>query len=66
MKTLIILSHSNYDNSKKNKQAMEVFESANYDSIHIENLYKNGDIDISKEQERLLSYDRIIFQFPTQ
>lgn len=66
-KTLIILSHPNLENSKFNKALIEgVKDIENLTIRHLEKHY-GSDIkafDIKKEQELLLSHDRVIFQFP--
>lgn len=65
MKTLIILDHPNYSNSKINRILID--EAKNHGEITIHNLnevYPDEKIDKDKEQELLLNYDRIIFQFP--
>jgi len=65
MKTLIILDHPNYSKSRVNRALID--EIKNYSDIKIHNLneiYSDGNIDKNKEQELLLEYDRIVFQFP--
>ena len=65
-KTLIILAHPHMDQSRLNKTLIEAIQ--NESDITIHDLYANyasfNDIDVAKEQELLLTHDRIIFQFP--
>ena len=65
-KTLIILAHPHRDQSRLNKTLLEAIEGESAITVH--DLYANytsiNDIDVAKEQELLLTHDRIIFQFP--
>ena len=65
-KTLIILTHPNMSQSKLNKALIESIKDEKDVTIHdIYAFYKNADsIDVAKEQELLLAYDRIVFQYP--
>ncbi|WP_261512825.1 NAD(P)H-dependent oxidoreductase [Chryseobacterium paludis] len=66
MKTLVIVTHPNMDDSLINKRWMEAL--AQYpEKYTIHDLYKiypDEKIDVIKEQELIESYDKIIFQFP--
>jgi len=65
-KTLIILAHPHRDQSRLNKTLLEAIKGESAITIH--DLYANytsiNDIDVAKEQELLITHDRIIFQFP--
>ncbi|RXJ68886.1 general stress protein [Halarcobacter ebronensis] len=65
-KTLIILAHPNFEESRLNKTLINTIK--NEKNITINNLYseyKSFDkIDIKREQTLLLEHDRIVFQFP--
>jgi glutathione-regulated potassium-efflux system ancillary protein KefG len=65
-KTLIILAHANLQESRLNKALLEAIQDV--PNITINDLYSKyktaEEIDVKKEQELLLSHDRIIFQFP--
>ena len=65
-KTLIILAHTNLEESRLNKALIEAIKDLS--NVTINNLYSKyktaEEIDVKKEQELLLSHDRIIFQFP--
>ena len=66
MKTLVILVHPDMENSRINKSWKEELEKYP-DKITIHELYKkypDWNIDIKKEQELILKYDNIIFEFP--
>ena len=66
MKTLVILAHPNINESKANKRWKE--ELLKYpQEIEVHELYKeypDWNIDVKKEQELLVKYEHIIFQFP--
>lgn len=65
MKILVIASHPNFEESKINKRWVEELKKHKNITVHIlEKFYPTGKIDIKKEQELLLSHDRIVFQFP--
>ena len=65
-KTLLVLSHTDYDNSFANKKLVEQLLKLipNIELDHVDKEYPDGKIDIKKEQEKLLKSDVIIFQFP--
>ena len=64
-KYLVILAHPNIDNSRANKIIISNLK--NNDEFYIHDLYKeykDFNIDVKREQELLLQYDNIIFEFP--
>lgn len=65
MKIMVIIAHPDLTQSQANKAfAHELQEQAD---ITVRDLYKeypNWTIDVAKEQQLLLQYDRIVFQFP--
>ncbi|AXX91374.1 general stress protein [Malaciobacter molluscorum LMG 25693] len=65
-KTLIILAHPNFDESRLNKALINKIKDIKNITIHdIYSKYKSfKDIDEKEEQRLLLEHDRIIFQFP--
>ena len=66
MKTLVILTHPDMENSKTNKRWKE--ELLKYpEEITVHDLYEeypDEKIDVEKEQKLLEKYEHIIFQFP--
>lgn len=65
MKTMVIAAHPNLNNSRAN-QALLLQLRSNAD-IYLHDLYQeypNWNINVEKEQQLLLQYDRIVFQFP--
>lgn len=64
-KTVIILGHPNYKESKINKTFIESLPKNQNITIHnIAEIYPDGNINIEKEQKLLESADKIIFQYP--
>ena len=65
-KTLIILAHPNMADSRLNKALIEAIKDEPHITIHdIYAHYKTAEnIDVKKEQELLISHERIVFQFP--
>ena len=64
-KTLIIVVHPNIESSIYNKALIEgVKDIKNVDICYLYDEYKEFKIDIKREQERLVKYDRVVFQFP--
>ncbi len=64
MKILVIVTHPKMKTSKVNKHLMT--EANRLEQIDILDLYAeypNCDIDVKKEQERILQYDRVVLQF---
>ena len=65
MQTLIIFSHTFWDDSKANKALLnEAQKLANVKIHNLNTTYPNGVIDIESELALLENADRIIFQFP--
>ena len=66
MKTLIILAHPNIEQSLANKTIISNIKKEKNDVTirDINKLYPNFKIDAKKEQEELLKYDTIVFQYP--
>ena len=65
MKTLVLVSHPEYDNSMTEaflKQCQSDIE--NVDWVVLDNIQKDFIFDKEQEQQRLAQYDRILFQFP--
>ncbi|MDL0080787.1 NAD(P)H-dependent oxidoreductase [Helicobacter zhangjianzhongii] len=65
MQTLLLFSHTFWDNSKVNKALLESAKSLPNLTIHNLNVaYPNGTINVAKEVELLEKAQKIIFQFP--
>lgn len=65
MQTLLLFSHTFWDNSKVNKALLESAKSLPNLTIHnLNTAYPNGAIDVAKEVELLEKAQKIIFQFP--
>ncbi|CAI2647638.1 Glutathione-regulated potassium-efflux system ancillary protein KefG [Apilactobacillus kunkeei] len=65
MKTLVLVSHPEYDNSMTEaflKQCQSDIE--NVDWVVLDNIQTDFTFDKEQEQQRLAQYDRILFQFP--
>lgn len=65
MKTLVLVSHPEYDNSMTEaflKQCQSDIE--NVDWVVLDKVQTNFIFDKEREQNRLTQYDRILFQFP--
>lgn len=65
MKTLVLVSHPEYDNSMTEaflKQCQSDIE--NVDWVILDNIQTDFTFDKEQEQQRLAQYDRILFQFP--
>jgi len=65
MKTLVIVTHPSLDQSRANHALIQ--ELSKHEDINIHYLYEeypNWTIDIEKEQQLLIKYDRIVLQFP--
>lgn len=63
IKTLIILCHPDINSSTINKAIIETITTY-AEVIDLYKLYPNFKINVEQEQQRLLNYDRIIFQHP--
>lgn len=66
MKTLVILTHPNIEDSKVNKRwKQELIQHPAEITVHeLYKEYPDWIIDVLKEQQLLEAHDRIIFQFP--
>lgn len=65
MKTVVIVAHPDLGASRVNRAFMrEIHNHSNIDVRDLYSIYPNWNIDVEKEQQMLLSYDRIVFQFP--
>lgn len=65
MKTLIIVSHPEIDESGSQQYLKEALpDSSDITFHHLESTYPEGKIDIEQEQQLLQQHDRIILQFP--
>lgn len=65
MKTLVIISHPELDESSSQQFLVQSFpESENVTLHHLEKTYPDGKIDKKREQALLKAHDRILFQFP--
>ncbi|WP_160138649.1 NAD(P)H-dependent oxidoreductase [Chryseobacterium sp. c4a] len=66
MKTLIIVTHPEIENSIINKRWIEELEKdpQKYTVHQLYKAYPDGKIDIAKEQQLMESHDTIVFQFP--
>lgn len=65
MKTLVIITHPNLDDSRVNRIWMEELKKHEEITVHpLHHAYPDGKIDAAHEQSLLESHDRIILQFP--
>lgn len=64
MKTLVIVAHPNLEQSRVNKAWMNRLDQEDVTIHNLYAIYPNFEIDVEKEQQLLLEYDRIVFQFP--
>ena len=66
MKTLVIVTHPNMDESLINKRWIEELaqQPEKYEIHELYKVYPDEKIDVAKEQKLIESYDKIIFQFP--
>lgn len=65
MKTLIIISHPELDESGSQQFLVQsVTDLEGVTLHHLEKAYPDGEIDVEKEHALLRDYDRILFQFP--
>ncbi|AQW86688.1 flavodoxin-like fold domain protein, putative NAD(P)H (quinone) dehydrogenase/reductase [Campylobacter pinnipediorum subsp. caledonicus] len=67
MKTVVIMSHSYYKDSRVNKALFEAAKSVdNVEVRHLEEIYgtDTSKIDVATEQKILENADRVVFQFP--
>jgi len=64
MQTLIIVSHPTLADSNLQRFLWESLPAEGVTWHHLEAVYPDGQVDREAEQQQLLQYDRIIFQFP--
>lgn len=65
MQTLLIISHTFWEDSKVNRKLLESAKSLNNVTIHnLNTTYSNGIINVESELKLLERADKIIFQFP--
>ncbi|WML60838.1 NAD(P)H-dependent oxidoreductase [Neobacillus sp. PS2-9] len=65
MKTLVIITHPNLEQSRINRAWMEELEKHEELTIHtLYEAYPDGKINVENEQKLLEAHDRIILQFP--
>lgn len=65
MKTLVIISHPDYQQSMSQQFLKESNQSlGDVTSHHLDSQYPTGEIDVANELRLLSEHDRIIFQFP--
>lgn len=65
MNILVVAAHPNLENSRANRALLDAIQGI--ENVHVHDLYKeypNWHIDVKREQELLLGYERIVFQFP--
>lgn len=65
MKIMVIVAHPNLENSRANRTLMQYAKQN--ENVDIRDLYKeypDWNIDIEREQQLLLQYDRVVLQFP--
>ncbi|MCX5773190.1 MAG: NAD(P)H-dependent oxidoreductase [Fusobacteria bacterium] len=64
-KKIIYIAHPNWENSRLNKALLKGIETLkNVTIVYLYDEYGNFQIDVKKEQSRLLAHDTIIFQTP--
>ena len=65
-KILLVLSHTDYENSFANKEIVNKLMTLipNIELDHVDKIFSDSNIDIKKEQDKLVKSDIIIFQFP--
>ncbi|MBM7619983.1 putative NADPH-quinone reductase [Bacillus tianshenii] len=65
MKTLVIITHPNIEQSRVNRTWMEELQKHEEITVHaLQQAYPDGKIDVAYEQSLLEAHDRIILQFP--
>ena len=65
MKTLVILSHPDVEDSGSQQFLLSSFPTQENVTIHaLERTYPDGQINVKHEQELLRTHQRIVFQFP--
>ncbi|KRF04855.1 general stress protein [Paenibacillus sp. Soil766] len=65
MKTLVIITHPNIEQSTWNKAWLEALQEQGDVTIHqLYKEYPDENIDVAKEQKLIEAHDRVIFQYP--
>lgn len=64
MRKLVIIIHPDMENSVVNRMWKNALINEQIDVVDLNELYPDRNIDVAREQERLMSYDTIVFQFP--
>ncbi|NCT39796.1 NAD(P)H-dependent oxidoreductase [Bacillus sp. EB93] len=65
MKILVLIAHPNIKKSRVNARWMQELEHEKEVTVHnLYDRYPDERIDVKREQELLLSHERIVFQFP--
>ncbi|MBD3919103.1 NAD(P)H-dependent oxidoreductase [Paenibacillus sp. PR3] len=65
MNIMVIIAHPNLETSRANRAfKLELSRHAKFDVRNLYQEYPNWKIDVEKEQQLLLSHDRIVLQFP--
>ncbi|NOU68991.1 general stress protein [Paenibacillus sp. LMG 31461] len=65
MKTLVIITHPNIEESNWNKAWLEALQKQGEFTIHeLYKEYPDENIDVAKEQQLIEAHDRVIFQYP--
>lgn len=66
-KTLVLLSHPGYGQSRANRALANAASALpGVEVAHLEGLYPGGDIDVDAEVARLIAAERVVLQFPVQ
>lgn len=64
MSTLVIITHPEIHQSIVNRMWKDALIKADIDVVDLYELYPDSKLDVFEEQQRLLKYDKVIFQFP--
>lgn len=64
MSTLVMITHPEMNKSIVNSMWKEALIEADIDVVDLYELYPDSKLDVSEEQQRLLKYNKVIFQFP--
>lgn len=64
MNVLVIITHPEMDKSIVNRMWKDALIKADIDVVDLYELYPDSKLDVNQEQQRLLKYDKVIFQFP--
>jgi putative NADPH-quinone reductase len=65
MRTLVIVAHPHFEQSRLNKRVVKELQGTADVTIHnLYEAYPNEQIDVAREQALVEAHDRIVFQFP--